>query len=486
MNLYKNNKSAVKETAKAGSKPVQKSYGESIQKYNVDNNKKADKRSDMNNKQRYDYDNKLNTKRNNDDRVRSNKPGIRGNQNSHSEISKRVESEDKSRNIRQAENTMGACRYMKDCGGCNYKQDSYENELKRKQQLVNDLLKSYCKVEPIIAMDKPDNYRNKVHVVFDHDKKGNPISGVYQERTHRVIPIERCRIHNKKADGIIASIRGMLKSFKIKTYDEDSGYGLLRHVLIRTGYNTGEILVVLILSSIILPSKNNFVKALLKEHPEISTIVINVNDKKTSMVLGDKEQVIYGKGYITDKLCGKTFKISPKSFYQVNPVQTEALYNTAIEYAGLTGKETVIDAYCGIGTIGLVAAEHAKEVIGVELNKDAVKDAISNAKLNEVSNIFFYNADAGEFMSQLAVDKKSADVVFLDPPRAGSTENFLDALASLKPAKVVYVSCNPVTLERDLKYLTKKGYKAIKAKPVDMFPWTEHVECVVLLSKVQK
>ena len=486
MNLYKNNKSAVKETAKAGSKPVQKSYGESIQKYNVDNNKKADKRSDMNNKQRYDYDNKLNTKRNNDDRVRSNKPGIRGNQNSHSEISKRVESEDKSRNIRQAEKTMGACRYMKDCGGCNYKQDSYENELKRKQQLVNDLLKSYCKVEPIIAMDKPDNYRNKVHVVFDHDKKGNPISGVYQERTHRVIPIERCRIHNKKADGIIASIRGMLKSFKIKTYDEDSGYGLLRHVLIRTGYNTGEILVVLILSSIILPSKNNFVKALLKEHPEISTIVINVNDKKTSMVLGDKEQVIYGKGYITDKLCGKTFKISPKSFYQVNPVQTEALYNTAIEYAGLTGKETVIDAYCGIGTIGLVAAEHAKEVIGVELNKDAVRDAISNAKLNEVSNIFFYNADAGEFMSQLAVDKKSADVVFLDPPRAGSTENFLDALASLKPAKVVYVSCNPVTLERDLKYLTKKGYKAIKAKPVDMFPWTEHVETVCLLSKLHE
>ena len=377
------------------------------------------------------------------------------------------------------------CMYIKECSGCNYNMENYKAELSRKQKFLDDLLKSYCSVEPIIGMEHPYNYRNKVHVVFDHDNKGNPISGVYKEGTHHVIPIESCRIHNKKADEIIASIRGMLKSFKIKTYDEDTGYGLLRHVLIRVGYNSGEILVVLVLSSAIMPSKNNFVKELVKKHPEITSIVINVNDKKTSMVLGDKEQVIYGKGYITDKLCGKTFKISPKSFYQVNPVQTEILYNKVIEYANLTGNETVIDAYCGIGTIGIVAADYAKEVIGVELNKDAVKDAISNAKLNNTSNIFFYNADAGEFMSRMAAENRNVDVVFLDPPRAGSTEKFLKSMVALKPKKVVYISCNPITLERELKYLTKAGYKVSKIQPIDMFPWTEHVECVTLMSRVE-
>lgn len=391
----------------------------------------------------------------------------------------------KKQNVKNDVKVTG-CKYITECGGCNYQKESYESELIRKQKLVNDLLSGYCRVEPIIGMKQPDNYRNKVHVVFDHDRNGNPISGVYREGTHHVIPIESCRIHNKKADEIIASIRGMLKSFKIKTYDEDTGYGLLRHVLIRTGNSSGEILVVLVLSSVILPSKNNFVKALLKQHPEITSIVINVNDKKTSMVLGDKDQVIYGKGYITDRLCGKTFKISPKSFYQVNPVQTEILYNKAIEYANLTGNETVIDAYCGIGTIGLVAADHAKEVIGVELNKDAVKDAISNAKLNKASNIYFYNDDAGEFMSSMAAEKKNIDVVFLDPPRAGSTEKFLNSLAALKPNKVVYISCNPVTLERDLKYLTRKGYKVGVIQPVDMFPWTEHVECIVLITRAKE
>ena len=375
------------------------------------------------------------------------------------------------------------CTYIRGCGGCDYGEESYESELKAKQKKVEALLKDYCKVQPIIGMKKPEHYRNKVHVVFDHDRKGNPISGVYETGTHRVIPIESCHIHNQKADEIIASIRGMLKSFKIKTYDEDSGYGLMRHVLIRTGFASGEIMVVLVLGSPILPSKNNFIKALLKEHPEISTIVINVNDKKTSMVLGDKEQVIYGKGFIEDKLCGKTFRISPKSFYQVNPEQTEVLYAKAIEMAGLTGEETVIDAYCGIGTIGIVASDHAKSVIGVELNKDAVKDANVNAKLNETKNIEFYKNDAGDFMTQMAEQKASADVVFMDPPRTGSNEKFMDALALLKPKRVVYISCNPITLERDLKYLKMKGYKAEKAVPVDMFPWTEHVEVITLLQK---
>ena len=220
-----------------------------------------------------------------------------------------------------------------------------------------------------------------------------------------------------------------------------------------------------------------------KIHPEITTIVLNVNDRFTSMVLGDKEQVIYGKGFIEDTLCGKKLRISSKSFYQVNPIQTEKLYEKAIACANLTGKETILDAYCGIGTIGLVASDHAKEVIGIELNKDAVKDAKFNAKINNVNNVKFYAGDAGECMVDMAEDGMKFDVVFMDPPRSGSDEKFLSSLVKVGPEKIVYVSCNPVTLERDLQYLRKKGYQAKGAWPVDMFPWTVHVETVVLLSK---
>ena len=378
------------------------------------------------------------------------------------------------------------CPVVNKCGGCQLLHQSYEQQLKDKQKSVEGLLNKFCKVDKIIGMDNPYHYRNKVHAVFDHDRKGNPISGVYEPGSHRVIPVESCLIENKKADEIIGSIRGLLKSFKIKTYDEDTGYGLLRHVLVRVGYTSGEIMVVLVLGSPILPSKSNFVKALRKLHPEITTIIINVNNKKTSMVLGDKEQVIYGKGYIEDTLCGKVFRISPKSFYQVNPVQTEILYNKAIEYAEFTGNETIIDAYCGTGTIGIIASEHVKKVIGVELNKDAVRDAVINAKRNNASNIDFYNKDAGEFISQIAEQNQTVDFVFMDPPRVGSDEKFLTSLCSLKPKKVVYISCNPVTLERDLTFLTKKGYKVQKAVPVDMFPGTVHVECVTLMSRVDK
>ena len=295
--------------------------------------------------------------------------------------------------------------------------------------------------------------------------------------------MESCFLENQKSTAIIRTIKNLLRSFKIKTYDEDTGYGLLRHVLVRTGYQTGQIMVVLVLGSPILPSKNNFVKALLKEHPEITTIVVNVNNRNTSMVLGDKEQVIYGKGYIEDVLCGKVFKISPKSFYQVNPVQTEKLYGTAIEYAGLTGKETVLDAYCGIGTIGMIASDKAKRVIGVELNSDAVRDARTNAKINRIENIELYNKDAGEFMVQLAEQGEKIDVVFMDPPRAGSDEAFLSSVVKCSPKRVVYVSCNPETLARDLKYLIKNGYKVKKMRGTDMFPHTNHCETVVKLEK---
>ena len=378
-----------------------------------------------------------------------------------------------------------ACKVAKKCGGCQYQGVPYKEQLKKKQKMVNALLSKYGKVEPIIGMENPYYYRNKVHAAFDRDRKGNIVSGTYETKTHRVVPVENCLIEDKKSQEIIRTIRGLLKSFKIKTYNEDTGYGLFRHVLVRTGHHSGQVMVVLVLGSPILPSKNNFVKALRKLHPEITTIILNVNNQKTSMILGEKETVLYGKGYIEDELCGHIFRISSKSFYQVNTVQTEKLYTKAIELAGLTGKERVIDAYCGIGTIGLIASDKAKEVISVELNPDAVKDAIVNAKRNGIKNVRFYQNDAGVFMRQMADEGESADVVFMDPPRSGSDEKFLSSVVTLNPKRVVYVSCDPTTLARDLKYLTKHGYSAVTAVPVDMFPATEHVEMVVLLSQLK-
>lgn len=378
------------------------------------------------------------------------------------------------------------CPVAKKCGGCDWIGKPYPAQLEEKRKAASRLIEPFCRLEGIIGMDEPYYYRNKVHAVFDRDRRGNVICGIYEKNSHRVVAVEKCFLEDKKSGEIIRSIRDLCKSFKIKTYDEDTGYGLLRHVLVRSGYHTGEYMVVLVLGSPVLPSKNNFVKALRKLHPEITTIVVNVNDKRTSMVLGDKEQVIYGKGYIEDVLCGKTFRISPKSFYQVNPVQTEKLYAKAVEYAGLTGKEVVVDAYCGTGTIGMIMADKAKEVIGVELNKDAVKDARINAKCNNTTNISFYEKDAGEFLVQMADQGAKVDVIVMDPPRAGSDEAFLSSVVKIKPQRVVYVSCNPETLVRDLNYLTRYGYKVKRAHAVDMFAQTsEHIEMVTLLEKTK-
>lgn len=382
------------------------------------------------------------------------------------------------------------CPYDKKCGGCNLLKHDYAEQLKIKKAALAKLLAPYGRLTEVIGMDEPLHYRNKVHAVFTTDRKGNIISGVYEEGTHKVVAVDNCLIENEKADEIIATIRKLIPSFKLKVYDEDRRTGLFRHVLIRTAHSTGQIMVVLVLSSTMFPSKNNFVKALLKEHPEITTIVMNINDKRTSMVLGDREQTLYGKGYIEDVLCGNTFRISPKSFYQINSVQTEILYNKAIEFAGLTGNETVIDAYCGIGTIGITAASYMAgqaggkggNVIGVELNTDAVKDAIANAKRNNMDNIRFYCDDAGKFMTRMAANGQHADVVFMDPPRSGSDETFLSCVAKLAPKKIVYISCGPDTLARDLGVLKKKGYRVEKMVGVDLFPMTGHVETVVKLS----
>lgn len=381
------------------------------------------------------------------------------------------------------EEKVTKCSVSKKCGSCQYQGVPYKEQLAVKQKRMKKLLGKFANVKPIIGMDDPFYYRNKVHAVFDRDKKGNIICGTYEAKTHKVVPIEECMIEDKISQEIIRTIRDMLKSFRIKTYDEDTGYGLLRHVLVRRGFFTDEIMVVIVIGSPIFPSKNNFVKALRKKYPQITTVVLNVNDKKTSMVLGERDIVIYGKGYIRDTLCGCTFRISPQSFYQVNPVQTEILYKTAIEYAGLGRKETVIDAYCGIGTIGLVAAKRAKNIIGVELNPDAVRDARINAKENKITNARFYQGDAGEFMENMAENGEHADVVFMDPPRTGSDKKFMSSVIKLNPSRIVYISCGPETLARDLEYLTKHGYDVRKIQPVDMFSFTDHCENICLLTK---
>lgn len=374
------------------------------------------------------------------------------------------------------------CPLAKKCGGCDYQGMPYEQQLREKEKLVKKLLGNMGEVRPILGAETPYHYRNKVHAVFSRKRNGEVISGIYQEGTHRVVPVNACQIENEKADEIIVTIRGLLKSFRIRVYDEDTDFGLLRHVMVRTAAATGQIMVVLVVRTPVFPSKNNFVKALRAVHPEITTVVLNVNERRTSMVLGERNIPIYGKGYIEDVLCGCSFRISPTSFYQVNAAQTERLYKTAMTLARLNKRDRVVDAYCGIGTIGMVAAKTAREVIGVELNKEAVRDAARNAVRNHMDNIRFVQGDAGMFLEGMADREEPVDVVFMDPPRSGSSEAFLKSLLVLKPKKIIYISCNPETQARDLKML-KGDYRVEAIQPVDMFPFCGHVETVVLLSQ---
>ena len=294
------------------------------------------------------------------------------------------------------------CPVYKKCGGCQL-DTAYPDQLRYKQGRVERLLRGFGRVQPIIGMDDPTHYRNKVQAAFYTNRSGRIISGVYQSGTHHVVGIDSCRIEDAVADKIIVGVRRLLPSFRLTTYNEDTGKGFLRHVLVRRGFSTGEVMVVLVTGTPVFPSKNNFVKALLKQFPEITTVVQNVNPYPTNLVLGDRQTVLFGKGTIEDVLCGCRFRISPKSFYQINPVQTEVLYSKAMELAHLKGNETVLDAYCGIGTIGIVAAKRgAGRVVGVELNGDAVRDAVTNARRNGLKNIRFFKGDAGDFMEELA------------------------------------------------------------------------------------
>ena len=383
------------------------------------------------------------------------------------------------------------CKYFGKCGGCDHIDKPYKEQLKIKQDIVSGCLKKAaangtCKqipVEDIIGADNPFHYRNKVHAVFSRDRNGKVICGMYSEESHKVVDVDECLLEDETAGAIIRQIRSLAISYKMKIYDEDRGDGFLRHVLIRAAHYRGrkEYMVVIVTGSLQFTGKNNFIKILRGKFPEISTIVQNINNKRTSMVLGERNEVIYGKGYVVDDSLGFDFRISPSAFFQINTEQTEKLYGLALEMAEPKKTDVVLDAYCGTGTIGMFLSRKAGKVIGVELNTDAVRDARDNARRNKADNIEFVCADATKFMQ---TDPGKFDILCMDPPRSGSTPEFIDAAAKLGISKIVYVSCNPETLARDIALFVKKGYVLKRAVPVDMFPQTEHVEVVSLLQRM--
>lgn len=380
------------------------------------------------------------------------------------------------------------CRLKaKKCGGCPMLGLDYAEQLKQKEAAVRKLVGKYGPVAPIRGAENPCHYRNKVISTFAAGPGGKLVSGIYAAGTHKVLPVESCLLQDEVLDTVMQAVRAAASVCRYQPYNEDKGTGLLRHCLLRRGVVSGQVMVVLVTAQPVLPGAKNFVRALLaeaeKRHVPVTTVVQNYNPRRTSVVLGEEEKVLYGKGFILDTLCGKTYALSPRSFYQINHDQTEVLYGLAVEAARLTGKEVVLDAYCGIGTIGLTASGRAKQVVGVELNRDAVRDAIGNARHNDVKNARFFAADATQWITEAAAAGQRADVIFMDPPREGSTPQFIESVARMAPKRVVYVSCNPETMARDLALLTAKGYRAEGFTPVDLFPQTAHCETVVLLSK---
>ena len=379
---------------------------------------------------------------------------------------------------------MSKCKISNKCGGCKFLHLEYQKTLDLKKTKVLDLFKKEnikVDIEEIIGTENNFGYRNKMQLAFKTDKN-KVVYGFYEENSHKVIDLDTCLIHSDIQNEIATYIREIVIKLKLKPYDEDRRFGLIRHVLIKEAVQTKQIMVVIVTATEMFPGRSDFVKLLRNKFPSISTIIQNINSRKTSIVLGDKERILFGKGFVEDYICGLKFKITSKSFFQVNPEQTEKLYGKVVEYANLTGKEIVIDAYSGVGTIGMVLSKDAKQVISVESNKQAFDAAISNAKENNIRNVRFFCDDATEFLVHLANDKEKIDVLIMDPPRTGSTPAFLNSALRLLPNKIVYVSCNPETLVRDLKDLLKK-YKIKRLSLVDMFCWSEHVESVVLLER---
>ena len=388
------------------------------------------------------------------------------------------------------------CTVSRRCGGCSRIDVPYAEQLAAKDahvaRLVADAGLADARVLPIIGMKEPFHYRNKVTSPFAPGKRGpnggrEILTGMYAAGTHRIVPTDECLIENEQAHAIIRAIRSIMKKHGIAPYDEDKGRGFMRHAVVRVGHESGEVLVTLVTNDDAFPNSKSFCRELVKRCPYVTTVVQNVNTRQTNVILGQRENKLYGPGFILDTLCGLSFRISSQSFYQVNAVQTTVLYEKAVELAQLDGTQSVVDAYCGTGTIGLVAATRgARSVVGVDSVESAIRDARENARHNGVENARFVAADAGDFMRGLAAEGERADVGLMDPPRAGSTEQFLDALAALSPKRVVYISCNPTTQMRDLRYLEAAGYRVGVVQPVDMFPHTDHVETVVSLTRGER
>ena len=374
------------------------------------------------------------------------------------------------------------CKICTSCGGCQYQQLNYQAQLISKTKRVKEALHRIAHVKqevlPCIGMDDPYNYRNKIQVPFNKDKNGKVKFGFYKENSHIIMPIKECAIEDKRAAPILWDIKLLLEEMNIPCYNEDSGKGILRYVLIRTSHHYEELMVVLVTAQLNFPGQRNFISELVNRHPEITTIVENVNSRHTNVILGNQEKVLYGSGHIKDDILGLTFEISASSFFQVNPVQVEKLYQCALDLIDFSKKEVVLDAYSGVGTIGLIAAKNAKKVISVEINKSAHKNAIENAKRNNVDNIEFICADAGEYISK---SNEKIDILIMDPPRSGSDETFLSTVMNKKIKKIIYISCNPETLARDIDFLSSM-YKVNYVQPVDMFPMTAHCETVVSLT----
>lgn len=382
------------------------------------------------------------------------------------------------------------CPLLGKCGGCDYVNDSYSYELIKKEEMVRKHLSQFGRVDKIVPSPSLTHFRTKVQAVCGLDRRiGKFITGQYRKNSHNLFPIRSCILEDGKATAVLQTVRQMATRFNIAPYDEDKKIGYLRHVLIRVGKKSGEVLVVLVTSSLSFPHKADFVSALHQKNENVVSIVQIVNNEKTSSVLGldNEEHILYGKGYITDTICGLSFKISAKSFFQTNPEMAEIIYKYAMEKARLLKSDRVLDAYSGTGTISLIAATYGvKEVVGVEENESAVEDAIYNAKVNGIENAVFINADASKYLKKAKKDGEKFDIVFMDPPRSGSNEEFLAAMGKVGAEGIVYISCNPVTLKRDLRYITRfLPYKVESITPFDMFPGSEHVETVCLLSKLQ-
>ena len=379
------------------------------------------------------------------------------------------------------------CKTYKMCGGCNLRHIKYEDTLKIKKSIVENCLYKELKrdicVNDVIGMEEPKFYRNKLIYPVGINKNDETIMGVFANRTHNIVEVKECFIQDKVNQEVANTVLEIVKKNNIKPYNEENRSGNIRHIIIRRGKQTNEIMVILVCNE----SKKNeifekdLVKALIGKYPQIKSIVKNINDKNTNVIMGDKNINLYGEGYITDKLNNYVFKISPHSFYQVNPVQTVKLYNTAINLANLNKDDIVLDLYCGIGTISIFLARHVKKVIGIEIIEDAIKDAKENAKINSIENIDFYAGDVENLLREILEDEKNIpSVVFVDPPRRGLDSNTIYNIKKIEPKKVIYVSCNPATLARDIALLEEK-YDVREVQPVDMFCGTSHVECIVVL-----